>query len=228
MFTAEPLPQSNDLEALRAYLDRQMLAIQNAINTTAIIQFDQQFTAPEKVREVDYGYFDAGVVGDLAGFYFYVGGAWVLVTAGGPYRKENAAYLFSSTPVQQVFTASPTWDVISAIDSKGVELISTSDPTTKRITVHETRLYMVGGSASFQSDKNNIAFTLGFMRNGADPVTANSIYGTARQTGDQLNLRGTAPIMLNAGDTIEVRLQNNDAQAHTVTIRNATVWVCGQ
>jgi len=175
MFTPEPLPQTDSLEDLRAYLDRTMQSLAQVINHQGIVRFDQQYTSPDKAGEVDFGYFAAGTVGVNAGFYAFINGVWV--PAGG--RALNAAYLYSTGNVQQVFSATPIWDDVAAINSKGIEVSSVADVITRTITVNETRAYLVMGAASISTDKNNASFTLGISVNGADPSVNTSMLARA-------------------------------------------------
>jgi len=173
-FVMEPLPQANEFEPLRVWLDRMFLQVQERLNE-----------------------------GD----------------------QTNAAYIYSTGNVSQTFTASPAWDEVAAINSAGISEVSVANAAARTITIGQDGAYIVMGAASIQSDKSNTMFTTGISVNGSSPSIAASMLGTGRQAGDQINMRGGAPVNFKKGDVLRLKIQNNDNQAHTVLIRNATLWV---
>jgi len=223
-YAPNPVP-TGDVEAIREYLGSELQRLSDLLAEFNLVNYAVQAQLLQKPREGNTAFFLPGIASEEQGLHFFSSGQWWPTYQTPP--LTDAAYMYANATFTETFAAGVQWQELTGFNAVGYQQGSTVDLPGRRIIVEATRPYLIGGSVSFTSDKNDTTFLVGLSRNNATPAQWSSRQVTGRQNGDQMNVLMVGLSLLNAGDALELVVTNNDAQAHTSQIRNASLWVVG-
>jgi hypothetical protein len=221
-YTPSDAPNAENLNETQLWVARELRAIAAQLNAPAQYSPVINATVPDKYTEGDLYYFRAGVVGLVAGYYYWNGTKWVFagdypIPAAAIYSNVNTNV---SIPAANTYYKVANYNTVSAYQ---VEVVP--DAANGTLQIGRDGLYTAQGFIDFINPQPNLTWTLAFFKNGVlAPLTETRVAAKDNNDGVNITTIITAPLL--DGDIIDMRVQCSAAQG-SVTLLTKLLSIYG-
>lgn len=193
-------------KGLDLYSNEELRKVSADVTQFKSAHFVSWASVPDKYTKGDLFLFDAGVVGLVAGFYYWDGSKWVYV---GKYPSARGS-LYSNTTVALAVAVTDTLiDNYAQGSSAPVDV--TQNPAGGTLTIQRDGVYLAQGFVDFINTAPNLTWEIVFYKNGvAAELTRTRL--TAKDNNDGVNLNTIIVAQLVVGDVIDIRMKCSTAQ----------------